>query len=265
MPYASDFPGFRNLESLSSTEAIGNMINLFTPTSYPGMKHWLFCFFLLWSGLLYGQASRWAIGPEIGTGAAFMGCCSDGIGFHTFGVLAEYRLARNFSVETNLRYTALESDLYSYSSGNRYSFGGFQHLRGLALTVGPRLNLPLRNALEIGVGVRAGVMPAWVGQEVTNFARPYQSRHYKISVFAALAAEARLAWWFAERMAVEWIVGYWAAEAFKKNLTLKSESGKPLPPDNSASSSLSEFVQRLHKDPTTTGALTLGMGLRFRL
>jgi len=231
------------------------------------MKHWYCCFFLLWSGFLHGQTSRWAVGPEISTGTAFLGCCNDGIGFHTFGVLTEYRLARHFSVEATLRYTALESDLYSYSFGSSYSFSGYQRLRGLGLTVGPRLNLPLRNALEIGVGVRAGVMPTWIGQEVTNFSRPYQSRRYQISVFAALAAEARLAWWFAERMAVEWSVGYWAAEAFNKNLTLKSESGMPLPLDNSASSSyyFSEFVQRLQRDPTTTGALTIGMGFRFLL
>lgn len=229
------------------------------------MKYWLFGFFLLWSGLLPGQHTRWAVGPEIGTGYAYQGCCSDAWGFHTFGSVAEYRLLRHVSIETNLRYTAMESGLLNYSSGRRYSFGGHQRLRGLGLTVGPRFNLPLRHALEIGAGIRAGVMPAWVRQEITNNYLPYQNRRYKASLVAMLVLEARLAWWFAEGMAVECSMGHWFTRPFNRELRLKSETGTPFPPEIASSAFLADFFKSLREDALRTGAYTIGMGFRFRL
>jgi hypothetical protein len=233
------------------------------------MKYTILLWALLSAMMLRGQEnsglSRFAFGPNIGTGAAFQSCCGDSWGYHTFGATGEYRLARFFSIEADLRYTALESDLSGWSYGSTgYSFDGFQQLRGVALTVGPRLNLRLRKGKEIGATLRAGPMLGRTTQDITNNGLPFQTRRYQPNLLLAYALDLRWAWWITDRIAVEWTTGYSAIDDFRQNLELKSFTGSPFPADIT-SEFPSNFIKQISERPSPVGAINLGMGLRFRL
>lgn len=228
------------------------------------MKYWLFGFFLLWSGLLPGQHTRWAVGPEVGTGIGYQTCCGDSRGYHHFGATVEYRLRRWLSAEASMRYSALESSLNGRGYNNIYSFRGFQRTRGTAFTIGPRLNIRLKPALELSGVFRAGIMPGRVSQDITNNDLPFQTRRYRTHVVWAYGGEVRLGWWLDERIAVEWGIGLWDTHDQHQALTLKSETGTPFPPDIT-SEFPSEFIRQINERVGRTGALTLGMGIRYRL
>lgn len=233
------------------------------------MKHFALSLFLILLFLPALQAqqkeslSRFSIGFDVGSGNASHNCCYETWGYFNMGFSSAYRLKRTISLEADLRYIQLEGSLSGYSKGQRYSLTGFQQLHNAILLAGPSLHIPLRKGMEISLMPKAGMMLNNISQDINNFNDLYETRRYKPNLLFAYEANARLSWWFTERLAFESTLGYMRNFEGNKSLQLASVKSMPTPFSNLEYPEF--FINDITQHRGKIEALTLFVGLRYRL
>ncbi|MEY3249657.1 MAG: hypothetical protein RL742_1700 [Bacteroidota bacterium] len=211
-----------------------------------------------------GTFSRFTLGPEIGSGLAIQTCCYDSYGFYTLGANGEYRFTRHWSAEGALRYINMEGVISGYDYGNGYDFGSFQQVRNVALTVGPRFNLPMRKGREFSISGKAGLMLNRIRQDITNNSLPFQTRTYRSNLLPTFELGGRLTRWLTDRVAVESFLTYFANTDDGVTRKLKTEEGLPFPePVHDAFPG--NFVGSLNDRPGELAIINFGLGIRIRL
>jgi hypothetical protein len=196
------------------------------------MANKILAILLLWLPWAAGAQSRFTLGWDVGSGAAYhSNTTAQEWGYFTTALDGEMRQASWLSWKAGLRYQTQGGRLSGYGIQGEIRYGGHQHYQSVALCLGPALNVPLGRSWEWSTALKPGAVLQVLSQELDIRYLDERSNprlHFQPNLRLALEVDTRLRCWLDARTALEGGLLYFGSLNNLQPLVLKRQPNDAL-------------------------------------